>query len=246
MWEYWLLNPSYSDFEYVLEKNDRLNNATQEYEAATIVQSTFVNEGYGELYLYIYPQFNRSADLLTYLPLQPLHLNLVMSGFDRAERKGNQTTPDGWLRTHKVPSPVSCVSALLARSSPPRLIVALLTTFLIFLFYFCTLPLHFLARRTSCYLPSLPDEQLNRSTNHNALNIYRLAIAYPLLHNTLRHSLVSYPVIGPSYQCFSLACKPVYCYWMNDQHLWFVLLIINSLRMRFGLSLLMVCIFQTQ
>jgi dipeptidyl aminopeptidase len=58
----------------VLEKNDRLNNATQEYEAATIVQSTFVNEGYGELYLYIYPQFIRSADLLTYLILQSLLL----------------------------------------------------------------------------------------------------------------------------------------------------------------------------
>jgi hypothetical protein len=77
----------------VLEKNDRLNNATQEYEAATIVQSTFVNEGYGELY--IYPPFNRSADLLIYLPPQPLHPGLVMTGFDRAERKGNQTTPDG-------------------------------------------------------------------------------------------------------------------------------------------------------
>jgi hypothetical protein len=63
----------------VLEKNDRLNNATQEYEAATIVQSTFVNEGYGELY--IHPSFNRSADLLIYLPLQPLHPGLVMTGF---------------------------------------------------------------------------------------------------------------------------------------------------------------------
>ena len=77
----------------MLEKNDRLNNATQEYEAATIVQSTFVNEGYGELY--VDPLFNRSADLLPYLPLQPLHPDLVTTGIDRAERKGNQTTPDG-------------------------------------------------------------------------------------------------------------------------------------------------------
>ena len=37
-----------SDFEFVLEKNDQLNNATQAYEAARIVRSTFVNEGYGE------------------------------------------------------------------------------------------------------------------------------------------------------------------------------------------------------
>jgi dipeptidyl aminopeptidase len=37
-----------SDFEFILEKNNQLHNATQEYEAATIVQSTFVNEGYGE------------------------------------------------------------------------------------------------------------------------------------------------------------------------------------------------------
>ena len=34
----------------MLEKNERLTNATQEYEAATIVHTTFTNEGYGELY----------------------------------------------------------------------------------------------------------------------------------------------------------------------------------------------------
>jgi len=70
---HWLLNLClYSDFEHVLEKNDRLTNATQEYEAATIVHTTFTNEGYGELY-----SFNsRSADLLIYLPLQ-----LILPGF---------------------------------------------------------------------------------------------------------------------------------------------------------------------
>ena len=77
----------------MLEKNDQLNNATREYETATIVHTTFVNEGYGELH--IYPPFNGSADLFPYLPPQPLHPGLVMAGFDRAERKGNQTTPDG-------------------------------------------------------------------------------------------------------------------------------------------------------
>ena len=86
---HWLLNLGlYSDFEYVLEKNDRLTNATQEYEAATIVHSTFTNEGYGELYIFN----NRSADLLIYLPLQLIHPGFVN---DRAERKGNQTTADG-------------------------------------------------------------------------------------------------------------------------------------------------------
>ncbi|KAF8957141.1 dipeptidyl peptidase IV N-terminal region-domain-containing protein [Flammula alnicola] len=34
------------EFEFVLETNDQLNNATQEYEAATVVHSKFVNDGY--------------------------------------------------------------------------------------------------------------------------------------------------------------------------------------------------------
>jgi dipeptidyl aminopeptidase len=34
------------EFEFVLERNDFLNNATQEYEAATIVHSTIISDGY--------------------------------------------------------------------------------------------------------------------------------------------------------------------------------------------------------
>ena len=35
------------DLEYVLETNERLANVTAQYEAATVVHSTFENDGFG-------------------------------------------------------------------------------------------------------------------------------------------------------------------------------------------------------
>jgi len=69
-----------ADFDYVLTTNDALNNATSEYEAATVIHSTIEVDGYGEFASLV---CYRAVTFFFFLLLR-VELNRFVGGFSPA------------------------------------------------------------------------------------------------------------------------------------------------------------------